>query len=200
MDNEGSLIGAKFIKKLATEKIVPISTGIATIQTSFLDGKVAIIMDGPWNIPLYERQLGKENLGIAKLPTLNGKPSVPFVGSRGIMLNSVSKNKDLAKIFLTEYIMTKKGQLEIFKKSGRPPAHIEASKDAIKENPNIKIILDTALKGTLMPNIKAMAVVWNYAAGMIDKILIGESTVEDALKTGTKSIREEISKKQSKYE
>jgi len=198
LDNEGAIIGANFIKKIVDNGLVPISTNNASLQTSFLDGKVAIIMDGPWYIPLYRKQFGA-NLGIAKLPTLNSKPSVPFVGSRGLMLNQASKSISIAREFLN-YCATKEGQLKIFEVSGRPPANIEAVKEVESKSDYVSIVIDTAKNGIIMPNVKAMAVVWNYAAGMIDKIKLGDVSVEDALKNGTKTIRDEIVKRKDKLE
>ena len=46
------------------------------------------------------------------LPTLNGKIARPMVGVLGFTINSASMNKDIAKKFLTEYVLTDEG-LEI---------------------------------------------------------------------------------------
>jgi maltose-binding protein MalE len=56
------------------------------------------------------------------------------------------------------------------------------------------------MDGVPMPNVKAMAVIFNYAAGMIDKFKTGEQSVENAVKTAVSTIRGELTDKQARYE
>ncbi|OHD10122.1 MAG: hypothetical protein A2086_05845 [Spirochaetes bacterium GWD1_27_9] len=200
LDSPGAILAGKFIYRLVQEGVVPSSTNNGTVESNFLDGKVAMVMDGCWNYLTYSRSLGVDNIGVAKLPTLNGKPSRSFVGARGFMIYQASKMLESAKDFIINFAGEEEGQTAMFDAGGRPPAHIKASEKISKNNPHIKIMIDSANDGVLMPNVKAMAVVWNYAGGMIDKFNTGETTVENALKTAVNTIREEIIKKQSKYE
>jgi maltose/maltodextrin transport system substrate-binding protein len=200
LDNAGSIAAGKFIYSLVKDNVVPSSTNNGTVESSFLDGKVAMVMDGCWNYRSYINAIGLENLGVAKLPTLNGKKSVSFIGARGFMINNASKVLENAKDFVINFAGEKEGQIAMFKAGGRPPAHMSASDEIFKTDPNIKIMIDSANDGMLMPNVKAMAVVWNYAGGMIDKFNTGETTVENALKTAVNTIKDEIGKKQSRYE
>jgi len=199
LDNSGAIVAGNFIYKLVKEGVVPSSTNNGTVESSFLDGKVAMVMDGCWNYSAYKKQYGAD-LGVAKLPTLNGKPSKSFIGARGFMINNASKVLEQAKDFVKNFAGEQDGQEAMYNAGGRPPAHIKAGEKVGKSDPYIKIMLDSANDGVLMPNVKAMAVVWNYAGGMIDKFNTGETTVENALKTAVNTIREEIGKKQSKYE
>ena len=198
LDNAGSLEGAKFIYEFVKQGVVPTSANNGTVESAFKEGKVAIIMDGPWNVKSYEATVG--DIGVTKLPTLNGKKSVPFVGARGFMINNSSKMMNESKDFIINYAGEYDGQVSMFNAGGRPPAHIKANQEAQKRNPFVKPVVDSANDGVSMPNVKAMAVVWNYAAGMIDKFKTGETTVENAVKSATKQIRDEISGKQSRYE
>ena len=43
------------------------------------------------------------------LPTFKGKPSKPFVGVLSAGINAASPNKELAKEFLENYLMTDQG-------------------------------------------------------------------------------------------
>jgi maltose-binding protein MalE len=56
------------------------------------------------------------------------------------------------------------------------------------------------MDGVPMPNVKAMAVIFNYAAGMIDKFKSGEQSVENAVKTAVSTIIGELTDKQARYE
>lgn len=201
LDGPGAIEGAKFIMRLVQEGIVPTSTNNGTVESNFHEGKVAMIMDGPWNIKGYVKT--NPEIGVTKLPTLNGKKSVPFVGARGFMINGTSanqKNVDTAKNFIINYAGSEDGQYAMFKGGGRPPAHIKANEKAQKDDPFVKPVIDSANDGIPMPNVKAMAVVWNYAAGMIDKFKTGETTVENSIKAAVQTIRNELSKNPSRFE
>jgi len=201
LDNDGAIRAGNFIYRLVKEGVVPSSTNNGTVESSFKDGKVAMVMDGCWNYKTYLETIGKDNLGVAKLPTLNGKPSRSFIGARGFMINNASKSMDFAKDFVINYVGEKDGQVDMFNAGGRPPAHIEAAKVVSANNPHIRIMIESAMDGVLMPNVKAMAVVWNYAGGMIDKFNTGETSVENSLKTACNTIRTELGgKNAARYE
>jgi len=110
------------------------------------------------------------------------------------------KNVDTAKNFIINYAGSQNGQYAMFKGGGRPPAHIAANEMAQKDNPFVKPVIDSANDGIPMPNVKAMAVVWNYAAGMIDKFKTGETTVENSIKSAVQTIKNELSKNPSRFE
>jgi maltose/maltodextrin transport system substrate-binding protein len=197
LDTPGAIDGAKFILRLVNEGIVPTSANNGTVESAFLDGKVAMIMDGPWNTKNYAANL---DIGVAKLPTLKGKPTVPFVGARGFMMNTASKMSNYAKEFIINYAGEEDGQAKMFEEGGRPPAHIEACKKIMKENNVVKTVVLSANDGIPMPNVKAMAVIWNYAAGMVDAFKTGETSVENAIRGATKSIRDELTSNKKRYQ
>lgn len=200
LDTSGAIEACKFIYKLVQEGVVPPSTNNGVVISNFKDGKVAMIMDGPWNTKDYVDNMGAGVVGIAKLPTLNGKKTVPFVGARGFMVNSASKLQSEALEFIIRFAGEKDGQVAMFKAGGRPPAHIKACEEAIKLDPTTKTVVESVMDGIPMPNVKAMSVVFNYAAGMVDKFKTGEQSVENAVKTAVGTIRTEISDKKARYE
>lgn len=201
LDSPGAMEGFKFIYKLVQEGVVPPSTNIGVVISTFKDGKVAMVMDGPWDTKDFVDNMGGPSVvGMAKLPTLNGKKTVPFVGARGFMINSASKYQADALEFIVKFAGEKDGQIAMFRAGGRPPAHLAACDAAMKEDPYVKIVVDSVKDGIAMPNNKAMSVVFNYAAGIVDKFKTGEQTVENAVKTGVNTIRTEISDKKARYE
>ena len=199
LDSPGAITAGNYIYRLVKEGVVPSSTNNGTVESSFLDGKAAMVMDGCWNYTSYKKQYGAD-LGVAMLPTLNGKPSRSFIGARGFMINNASKVLENAKDFVINFAGEQEGQENMFKAGGRPPAHIKAAEKVSKDDPYIKVMLDSANGGVLMPNVRAMAVVWNYAGGMIDKFNTGETSVENALKTAVNTIRTEIGKNAKRFE
>ena len=200
LDTPGSIEACNFIYKLVQEGVVPPSTNNGVVISSFKDGKVAMIMDGPWNTKDYVDNMGADVVGVSKLPTLNGKKTVPFVGARGFMLNSASKVQNDALNFMISFAGEQAGQVAMFKAGGRPPAHVKACEEAKKLDPSVGVVIDSVMDGVPMPNVKAMAVIFNYAAGMIDKFKTGEQSVENAVKTAVGTIRGELTDKQARYE
>lgn len=198
LDNEGALAGANFIKKLVDEGIVPVYTNNGITSTKFKEGKVAMIIDGPWNIKSYRETV--PGTTITDLPTLNGKPLKPFIGSRGIMINQSSVKKFKSIDFIINYFSTYQAQMIMYNNGLRPPARKDAVIEVKRINPEYSSIYNSIKNGDPMPNIKAMAVVFNYAAGMIDKFKTGLLSVEDAVKTACQSIRDEIMTKYDRYE
>ena len=192
LDNPGAIEGFKFIYRLVQEGVVPPSTSNDVAQNQFMEGKVAMIMDGPWRLRNYAEKI---DVGVAKLPTLKGKKSTPFVEVKGMMINAGSKLKREAMDFVLNYAGEYKGQLEMFKVTGIPPAHIEASNAVVKSEPIIKPFLDSALDGIVLPNVFAMHYAFMYGARIIDLFKKGEVSVENAVNTQVKMMREIIAEK-----
>ena len=88
----------------------------------------------------------------------------------------------------------------MFNSGGRPPAHKIAGQELVAKDVVFKTVIDTIPDGVLMPNVKAMAVIFNFASTMINELKTGEITIEESLTKGTKRIKEELQKKQSVYE
>ncbi len=198
LDNEGALAGANFIKKLVDEMIVNRNSNNLLIESIFKEGIVAMIMDGPWNIKSYRETV--PGTCIANLPTLNGKPLKPFVGSRGIMINQISTKQSQSFSFIKDYFSGYTAQMIMYKNGLRPPARKDAATDVKRVDTEYSYIYNSIENGDPMPNIKATAVVFSYGAGMIDKFKTGLLSVEDAVKTACQSIRDEIMTKYDRYE
>ena len=196
LDNEGAIAGANFINKLVDEGIVPIYTNNGTVEFKFKEGKAAMIIDGPWNIKSYRETVPGSS--ITGLPTLPGKPLKPFVGSRGIMINQSSIKKSKSIDFIINYFSTYKAQMIMYNNGLRPPARKDAANEVKRIDPEYSSIYKSIDNGDPMPNIKAMAIVFNYAAGMIDKFNSGEISVEESIKSACQSIRDEIMAKYDK--
>ncbi|HBD94332.1 MAG: hypothetical protein A2015_00230 [Spirochaetes bacterium GWF1_31_7] len=200
LDTPGAIDANKFIYRFVQEGVVPASTNNGIVISNFKEGKVAMIMDGPWNTLDFVNSMGADVVGATKLPTLKGKKSVPFVGARGFMINSASRYQAEAREFIIKFAGEKDGQIAMYRAGGRPPAHLEACDVAMKENEFIKTVVESVKDGISMPNVRAMSVVWNYAAGMIDKYKTGEQTVENAVKTAVSTIKQDLSGNPSRFE
>lgn len=189
VDNAGAIAGARVIQRLAVEGLVPKGTDYQTMQGLFTQGQVGMIMTGPWEIDNI-RKAGIR-YGVAKIPTFDGNVAKPFVGAQGFMVNKFSPNKLLAMEFLRRFIMTKEGQLAIWKEDPRIPA-LNAAFEEVADDPDIAAFGASAADGIPMPNIPEMAVVWSALGDKLTLIVNGEQDPESAMKDAARQIRDAI--------
>ncbi len=76
-------------------------------EAAFNKGETAMTINGPWAWSNIDKS--KVNYGVTLLPTFKGKPSKPFVGVLSAGINAASPNKELAKEFLENYLLTDEG-------------------------------------------------------------------------------------------
>ena len=79
------------------------------MEKKFIDGDVGCVINGAWGWERYS----KLNYSVNPFPTLDGKPGKPFVGVLGMTINSASPNKEMARKFLVDYLMTDESRKNI---------------------------------------------------------------------------------------
>ncbi|MCK5884330.1 MAG: maltose/maltodextrin ABC transporter substrate-binding protein MalE [Bacteriovoracaceae bacterium] len=177
--NKGAVDGLKFIHSLMKKGIVPESTDRSNAFTKMKEGKLAMTIDGPWAI--RDLRKNKIDYGIAPIPSLGGKSPRPFVGTHGFIVRRSSKNKDLAKILIEEYLVTKKGIITLYNADPRGPARIDAVKELTKGNPDLKAFMESARIGIAMPNLPATGAVWSAMGNAISLTITGKESARKAL-------------------
>ncbi len=88
-------------------------TDYSIAEAAFNKGETAMTINGPWAWTNIDKS--KINYGVTLLPTFKGKPSKPFVGVLSAGINAASPNKELAKEFLKNYLLTDQGLDEVNK-------------------------------------------------------------------------------------
>lgn len=189
LDNEGAIAGARLIQRLALENLVPKGTDYQTMQGLFHQGKVGMMLNGPWEIDNVKK--AGIRYGVAKIPAFNGRPARPFVGAQGFMVNSFSPNKVLAMEFLRKFIMTKEGQLAIWEVDPRIPA-LKSAFGEVASNPDIQAFGASAADGIPMPNIPEMAAVWGALGDKLTLIVNGEQDPASAMRDAARQVRAKI--------
>ncbi|RDV43150.1 sugar ABC transporter substrate-binding protein [Leifsonia sp. ku-ls] len=103
--------------------------GVGGFQTSpvFANGDVAFFVGGPWDVGNFS-QNAKFDWGIAPLPSFEGGKKVTPTGSWSWGINPASKNKELAKKFLTYAALDTEGNLLTTKNTTIIPANSAAEK------------------------------------------------------------------------
>jgi maltose-binding protein MalE len=191
IDTPGSIKGLKLIQDLTNfYKLTPATTNTDVMEGKFAAGKVGMIIDGPWAVANFKAK--GVNFGVAGLPQFSkGNPMKPFMGVQGFLVNSKSKNAavawDLVK-YLSQHM-----QLAMFKAAGRVPVlNSVANSKVVKSNPVTQAVIASANLGEPMPNIPAMAVVWQPMADALQTLVQGKATPAQAAANAQKAIASAI--------
>ena len=101
VNNAGALKGAEMLTKLVKEGVMPKGATYADMEAGMAQGKIAMMISGPWAWDNLKK--AKVNFGVAKVPSVGGKPAAPFVGYMGAMITKAASgagNADIAREFI----------------------------------------------------------------------------------------------------
>ena len=158
--NDGAVKAAQLINDLRFKyKLIPEGADDGgLIKDLFTKGKVAMMLTGPWD--LADVKKAGIDFGIALMPKPEGavRNWAPFIGIRGIVMNSYSKNKEAAAAF-GKYLIQDQQQISLNKTGGRVPISKSAVRQLAKD-PTVAGFGAAIAAGIPMPNIPAMGQVW----------------------------------------
>lgn len=170
----------QLLLSLTDQGLVPRATGYGEMASTFEAGKAGMIVTGPWQIKSI-RDKGI-NVGVAKLPLIEGRVPRPFVGAQGFMVNSSGANKPAALTFLFNFIATTGTMVDLFRRDPRPPAFKPALDDsAVRADPTLAVFVASVADGIPMPNIPQMSAVWGAWSDAITQIADKQATPQQAL-------------------
>ena len=166
-----------------TQKVMPKESDYQITETLFLEGKVAMIINGPWSWSKY-RKSGID-LGIAPIWTLpNGERAHPMTASKGYSINVNVKDGELPGVielvtFLTSPEATKRDATTL----GILPSNREAWDDAaIQADPVLKVSQAGYAAGRRMPVVPEMRVLWDVMRPGLQQVMNGSRTPAAAAK------------------
>ncbi|MFN9505470.1 MAG: maltose/maltodextrin ABC transporter substrate-binding protein MalE [Rubrivivax sp.] len=103
----GALAGARVLERLLREGRMPAGSGYAEMEAAIAQGRVAMMINGPWSWVNLQR-VGMD-FGVARIPSVQGRPAAPFVGIKGVMINRSSRQKELAQEFIERHMLSPEG-------------------------------------------------------------------------------------------
>ncbi|HET7715839.1 MAG TPA: maltose/maltodextrin ABC transporter substrate-binding protein MalE, partial [Bauldia sp.] len=184
--NEGAIAGASMIKKLIDSGAMPKGVDYGVMDAAINKGETAMVINGPW--AWANLKTSGIDFGVAPIPSVGGHPSKSFVGVLAAVINSASPNKDIAREFIENYLLSDEGLKMI---NDDVPlgavASISFSKQ-VEGDPNIAATLANAQNGVPMPSNPEMGKFWAAMGPALTAITNGQATVEDALKDAEKRI------------
>lgn len=179
VNNPGALKGAELLAQLIKGGHMPKGSGYAEMEAAFNKGEVGMMISGPW--AWDNARKSNIDFGVAPIPDVAGKPAKPFVGVLGCTISAPSKNKDLAKEFIENHVMSLAGLKAI---NADVPLGTPANKAFFNElsaNPHIKATMDNVRRGEPMPNVPEMGRFWSAMASALENISNGRQTPKQAL-------------------
>ncbi|MFK8260538.1 maltose/maltodextrin ABC transporter substrate-binding protein MalE [Erwinia sp. AnSW2-5] len=180
VNNDGAKAGLQFIIDLVKNKHINADTDYSIAEAAFNKGQTAMTIDGPWAWSNLDKS--KINYGVALLPTFHGKASKPFVGVLTAGINAASPNKELAKEFLENYLITNDGLSAVNKDKPLGAVALKSYQAQLEKDPRIAATMANSKNGEIMPNIPQMSAFWYAERSAIINAVNGRQTVEQALK------------------
>ncbi|MBT2287589.1 maltose ABC transporter substrate-binding protein [Paenibacillus albidus] len=188
--SEGAIKSLQTFVKL--KEVLPIKSGDINpdIKRSlFNSGDVAMDINGPWELGAYKEALG-ENLGIAPIPTIDGKTSITFSGIKIYGVNSYTQYPNAAKMY-ADFATTKEAQLLLNKTIGSVPTNKEALEDPqIKSDPYVSAFAQQATNSQPMPSIPEMGNVWSPVNAALPEIWDNNADPKAAMEKAVQQIKD----------
>lgn len=180
VDNAGAKAGLTFLVDLIKNKHMNADTDYSIAEAAFNKGETAMTINGPWAWSNIDTS--KVNYGVTVLPTFKGHPSKPFVGVLSAGINAASPNKELAKEFLENYLLTDEGLEAVNKDKPLGAVALKSYEEELAKDPRIAATMENAQKGEIMPNIPQMSAFWYAVRTAVINAASGRQTVDEALK------------------
>ena len=175
----GAVQAATMLQNLIRTGVLPKGAGYSEMEGAFNRGEIAMMISGPWAWDNVRKS--HIDFGVAPLPAVNGHEPKPFVGVLGCMIAAPSRNKDLARDFLENYVLTLDGLRTI---NADVPLGTPANKAyfaELKGDPHIAATMDNARRGEPVPNIPEVGKFWTAMDAALEAITNMRQSPQDAL-------------------
>ncbi|MCX8129476.1 MAG: extracellular solute-binding protein [Clostridia bacterium] len=189
LNSPENLEAAKILVELS--KYYPKDLDHQLVSQLFRDGKAAMMISGPWDIPKIKE--AKINYGMAKIPgvTKTGK-STPFMAIQGMYMTTKCKDKDAAAKVLNFFAGSKVSKA-MAKAGGYLPANTEARSDSeITGNTDVAAFMSQSEVGISMPNVPEMGAMWTPLDGTLQEIVVLKQDPAKVLEKYQKKAEEAI--------
>jgi len=181
-----------FARSLMHEhKVLPEETSTHLATTLFNTGKAAYMVSGPWF--LAEKAEGVD-FTVTPLPSQDGRPAAPLMGSEAVMLSAKSKNKRPA--FDAMEFLTDDASARLRWKTSRQTV----ANEAVYEDAEVKADAVTAAfraqldQSVPMSSSPRMQAIWSEADRALHRAIKGDVDPLEALTEASKRIKDDIAR------
>ncbi|MED5308528.1 MAG: extracellular solute-binding protein, partial [Candidatus Thermoplasmatota archaeon] len=193
LNSNGSAEALKFWLDFELEhEIVPTGTNIETMKTHFIEGRAAMIIDGPWQWPTYEK--AKMDLGQSLLPIVSetGLRMSPMVGFKGWSVSKQSPNKEAA-VSLALFLSSEQVQKEAAEDTRTMPVSESLYSDnELLDDTVLAGFIEQAKHGFPAPTSRAMTKIYSHLPSAIENAYLETKTPSQALSDANAALIEEL--------
>lgn len=173
INNEGSVKGAQYFQTLKEMLPLKFTDMTRDVKTGLWeDGKLAINLDGSWNIGNYGKLPFK--VGVIPLPKMpDGKDPLVYAGSTAYYVSSYSKYPNAAKMF-ANFITSKEMQIKDNEMTGViPAAEGIANEPGIRKDDIMQGFFKQIDNSRMMSNLVEMQYFWQAMTPALESIWDG---------------------------
>ena len=184
----GAVEGLTQISALIRAGILPPYVTYSTVESLMGQGKVAMIISGPW---AWSNLIASGiDFGLAPMPGVDGKPAHPLVGVSAAYVNRSSPNTSLIPYFIESYLLTDEGLTAM--NQAKPigvPALISLCQRMSKDNPLVRELNASVELGQIMPNIPQMGRFFSSVGAALEIATQGRASAQKALSDAAANMR-----------
>jgi arabinogalactan oligomer/maltooligosaccharide transport system permease protein len=161
--------------------VVRTGSDVVNMESQFIQSEAAMIIDGPWNWPMYEA--GRLNVGQTLLPTITetGLRTSPLVLYKGWSISKQSEEK-VAATDLVLHLSSPSVQKSFALDTMTMPTAVETITDPeVLANPILAGFLVQAEFATSTPTTRAMEHIYANLGMAIEQVHGGSTNAQDAL-------------------
>jgi arabinogalactan oligomer/maltooligosaccharide transport system substrate-binding protein len=188
----GSVEAAKMIAKYGEkgENVFRRSIDANNSISLFTSGKVPFLVSGPWAIPSMTQ--AKTKYALSAVPGFAGmQPAKPFISVQAFFVSAKAKNAALAQEFAANYATKPDVEKALFQLEPRPPALTSVYNEVSKTDPDVAGFYAAGKNGQVLPQIPAMASVWD-AMGKAEAAIVGGANPTAAITSAGQQIKKAI--------
>jgi maltose/maltodextrin transport system substrate-binding protein len=188
VDTPAAIQGLSSILALVRDGILPRGPVNGQGIQFMAEGEEAMTISGPWDWPSLS--LNGIDFGLAPMPGIEGKPGHPFIGVTVAYINQASPNKDLARQFLEQYLLTDNGLLAMNR--GRAigvPSLISCYRKLAKDDLRVRQLKEALDRGEIMPNVPQMGIFFDAVSSAMKIAANGQASAGQALQDAAARMR-----------
>lgn len=162
----------------------------------FAEGRLAIIFGYSYHLSTIRAQAPKLNLGIAKLPQIEGNSQSNFANYWVETVSAKSKNSNEAWDFIQ--FTTKAEQAKSYLDKTKKPTALRALVNEQIDNQDIGIFAEQVLTAKSWYKGYDSNAMEKIMGEMIDSVLVGQTKIEEIINLGAKKVQQTLAKPDNK--
>lgn len=189
LDSDGTVDFLAFLQKVKGTAGVFTQADQGAVESLFKEGKLGMMFNGPWFQQGAAEAIGKDKIGVARLPTIADKDNAepkPFVGVTSLYINANDEDDQAKLAFEFARWMSTSGTQFLVDQAGQLPA--STAVQPAEGDPFAPIWLEQYAAGIPLPSNPKMSLVWTPVGDMITKVLEGQLPPDEAAKEAQETI------------